>query len=113
MLSCFLLCILLLRAASSLSAGWPSIRDEALSRRSYAVRCESTAFYVRVSLRAKALDGKQVAADALSGAAAAGGAAKQKRIDELGGTATTPGSQTSNKRNPISPECQKELEPKK
>ena len=35
--------------------------------------------------------------------------AEQKRIDDLGGTRNKPGSQTSNIRNPVSPERQKQL----
>jgi len=35
--------------------------------------------------------------------------AEQKRIDALGGTQNKSGSQTSNIRNPVSPQRQKEL----
>jgi RHS repeat-associated protein len=54
--------------------------------------------------------GTEVTATEVPGGKTSREVAEQKRMDELGGKSTTPGSQTSNQRNSVSPERMKRLE---
>jgi hypothetical protein len=55
-------------------------------------------------------DGTDVTVTPVAGGKTAREVAEQRRINELGGTARKPGSQTSNERNPIGPKRLKRIE---
>jgi RHS repeat-associated protein len=58
----------------------------------------------------KLVPGTTVTVTPVSGGKTAREVAEQKRINQLGGTANKPGSQTTNQRNPIGPKRQKRIE---
>ncbi|HWQ54666.1 MAG TPA: RHS repeat-associated core domain-containing protein [Bryobacteraceae bacterium] len=58
----------------------------------------------------KLVPGTTVTVTPVPGGKTAREVAEQKRINQLGGTANTPGSQTTNQRNPVGPKRQKRIE---